>query len=149
MTFRFAHGRAPKPSFLWFRDFGTCPRAPKPIILSLETPGDVNKIKKLLGTKNQNHKSWNVGNMFSQISNRQAPKNPDAPSNKILQIFDMMSISIKIMKWKFGNWAKFSTTGKDVLIFETKKPRNAQTKKPRLQESKKPWHQETSKTKKP
>ena len=30
-------------------------------------------------------------------------ENPADPSNRILNIFDMRSISIKTLKWKFGN----------------------------------------------
>ena len=32
---------------------------------------------------------------------RRAPGNDEDPLNKILEIMDMRSISIKIMKWKF------------------------------------------------
>ena len=52
ITFRFAHGRIRKPSFLWFRDFWTSPWAPKPTILSLETSGHLSTIneKQIIST---------------------------------------------------------------------------------------------------
>ena len=37
-----------------------------------------------------------------QIQKRRAPTNDDNPLNKISEIFDMRSISIKNMKWNFG-----------------------------------------------
>ena len=40
------HGRTSNSSFLRFRDFGTCPRLPKPFIFSLETPGYFKKTQK-------------------------------------------------------------------------------------------------------
>ena len=41
-----------------------------------------------------------------QFWKRSAPTNDEHPFNKFLEILDMRSISIKNMKWKFGNRAK-------------------------------------------
>ena len=43
ITFRFAYGGASKPSFLWFRDFWTCPRLPKPILFIFADTRILNK----------------------------------------------------------------------------------------------------------
>ena len=67
-----------------------------------------------------------------------APNHYKDPSNKILEILDTRSISIKNMEWAFGNMDQISLkTLKEFGIFETRKPRNSETKKPRNQKTKK------------
>ena len=46
IIFRFAYGRTPDPSFLWFRDFWTCPWPPKPTIVIFGEPMRLPKSKK-------------------------------------------------------------------------------------------------------
>ena len=46
------------------------------------------------------YSSQNCRNQKSQFGKRRAPKNDEDPSHEIL---DMRSISVKNMKWNFGN----------------------------------------------
>ena len=98
-NFRFAYGRAPKPSFLWFRICWTRPRAPKPILFifwDTKIPNKNQEKSWAIFKKYYVYKSRNFGNpKLWQFSKRRAPKHPDDPSDKILRILDMTSKSVK------------------------------------------------------
>ena len=143
-------GETETPHFYDIGIFGGVPEPQKQLSLSLETPGYLDNIKKI---------PWNmfehivlINLKISEIQNctnfrtKRAPTNDEDPSNKFLKILDMGSISIKNMKWEFGNMDKNNSKElKDFRIFETKKARDSETKKPRSLETKKPRNQGTKK----
>ena len=97
----------------------------------LETPGHQNKIKKIWKHywKYHFYISRNLGtsNMstFWSICKRRAPNNDEDPRNIFFKILDVNLISIKNMKWQFGNMDQISFG--NIKHFEIKKPN---TKKP-------------------
>ena len=153
MTFRFAYGRTPKPSFLCFWDFWTCPRAPKSIILMFEDPRILkqNKEKQFI-FKNLiliNLKVLDIQHFdFFRKDGRWKSRSPNITISWKSWIWDQYIPAN--MKWHFGNMG--SVCSKTInefwidelwnfLNFETLKLRNVETKKLWSQETKKPRSQ--------
>ena len=68
-----------------------------------------------------------VRTLFLTFFEKAGPKHDEDPSNKISKVLDMYFISIKNMKWKFGNMYQISFEN----IKRVLKPRN-QNQKPTL-----------------
>ena len=137
ITFRFAYGRDRNSSFLWFRDFWKCPRAPKTTIVIF---GDTwtPKIKKSLGHFQKYYvcKSQNFGNPLAcRFLWEKTPlacrflvgKDGRRQMSKIRLIKHWKSwiwdrYLSKNIKWKFGQSLKL--WNQEAQTQGTKKPRN-------------------------
>ena len=136
-SFSICLGENQKPSFLWFRDFGMCPGAPKPIMFICWDTG-MPKI-------NQEH-PWNIFRSirFRNVTNFEL-HNFDSfrkDGRRTIPTFCLMEswkswiwdqYLPENMKWVVGNMGSlklwnFTTTKPGDQ--ETKKPRNFGTKKP-------------------
>ena len=148
-NFWFIMGEPETPHFYDFKIFGRVPGSQNQYYLSFETPGDPTTIKKNPWDLNKCfYKYQSCGNPTCwQFSKRRASENPADPSNKILEILDMGSLSIKSMEWICGKSLKL--WNQETKKQKTKKPGNQQTqiKKPRNKQPRN-WEAEKPKTQK-
>ena len=144
ITFRFAYGRTSNSAALWFRDFRTWPRLPKPTIFIFGDPRILQTIQEKSQFISGNYYFYifdNVGHRnLTKCWKRRAPTNPEDLSNKFLKSLDMRWIFTKNMKWTCCDMGSLN-----LWNFEILKLWNQETKKPRNQETKKLWNQETKK----
>ena len=132
ITFWFAYGKNENPSFLWFRDFRTCPWLPKPIIFifgNTRIPQITRETTRSIFRKSYFWKSQHFGNRtFWKVRKRRAPTTPDDPLNQFLKIMNMRSKSSRngiLVIWN----QYFSKNMKwHLWTFETNKLWNQETK---------------------
>ena len=92
-----------EPQTPHFYDFGTFEQALSSLNQVLDFSKEIKKSHWNVEKQYYSYKSQNPEKPFLPIWTRRAPNNGEYPFNKILEILDMVSISIKHMEWKFGN----------------------------------------------
>ena len=130
IAFRFAYGRTPKTSFLWFRDFQQCPWLQKPTVFILETPDSSNKSKK---------ESQNILRISGNDGTDGGRK---IPTIRLINSWESLIWDRYLSKTWNENLANLWNIG-------TRKLWNQETKKPRNIDAKKLWNQETKRTHSP
>ena len=134
-------GEPSKPLFLRFRDFWTCPWAPKPIICIFWNPKTPQIIQESYQNILKHTNVINVKNVKSETLIFWEKAGPDKSWRSVLNLLENLWYGINIFQKTWNG----SLVIWDHRNEETLKPRNFETKKPnktRNQETKKLWNQE-------